>query len=64
MSVIHDTSVEQSKTGNPSTDATWDTCKLQKQNELQNEHDIPCYTIFRISSQIVINLRTLLSRIK
>lgn len=27
-SVIHDTSVEQSKTGNPSIDATWDTCKL------------------------------------
>lgn len=32
-SIILDTSVEQSKTGNPSADATWEICKLQKQNE-------------------------------
>lgn len=39
MSVIHDTSVEQSKTGNPSADATWDTCELQKLNEVQQDED-------------------------
>lgn len=50
MSEIHGTSVEQSKTGNPSVDATWDTCKLQKMNEGQNEHNIPCMQIFTANS--------------
>lgn len=41
MSVIHDTSVEQSRTGNPSVDATWDTCKFQYLNEVQDEDEYP-----------------------